>query len=650
MEGQQTVFIASNLLMILSGGLGLLLIIALGMLFFISRKSQHVMQSMLDIMLRPESARVGDATRVLNTIMSEEIAKIENNFRVMCDTLNGQIAHANELKLQLTEQNDKLLTTADEATKKLVQMSGRLDNTLGGLKAIVDSKSWQDVTNASDKFTATINELLNRIETTTNDTTTNVAQIQNQIESWVATSNELSQRLKEEFESNATQLTDITEKSAAMQQQLSDMAQSTADGFIQVQTSSAEYNDVMAKNNEMLDTHLAKLDAFAKQSKKQLASQTNTITNTANVVAGQVRLTESSIDKQIRKLSDAVESLTASATTTETSVRGVSNELAGRTNRFNNEIKEFATDVVSELKTVSGVANITLENTKTAANAFSESVKTMGTGVRETLIEMNTAHTQLSGQSENLIKMSRETTEQLQPLSELIEKYYAALPDISRDSVAAGETLGKIVAQLNASMEMMKSTVSKSTEAISESATKLDELAGDSRQQMIDLMSDYAKAVDTMQTLNKQMMVARASAPMDAIKTAPADTHYGRVSTSDFIAQSEKVFTKLHEQSLDLTRAIGVDIPDSIWKKYHAGDNAIFSKWLAKMLTAADKKQIRETLKKDSVFRSQASQFVRGFGKIMTAAESADNPEKLADALLKTDLGKIYNALKGETQ
>ena len=646
MDTQQTVFIANNLFVLISGGLGLLLVIALGMLFFISRKSQRVMQSMLDIMLRPESARVGDATRVLNTIMAEEIAKIEHNFKIMCETLNSQIAHTNELKSQLTEQNDKLIGLADDATKKLVQMSGRLDNTLGGLQTIVDSKSWDDVTHASDKFSATVNDLLNKIEATTNATTANVAQIQNQIESWVATGNELSQRLKDEFESNATQLTDITAKSEAMQQQLADMAQTTADGFTKVQESSAEYNDVMAKNNEMLDTHLAKLDAFSKQSKKQLASQANTITNTANVVAGQVRLTESSIDKQIRKLSDAVDALTTSATTTETSVRGVSSELAGLTNRFNNEIKEFATDVVSELNTVAGVANITLENTKTAANAFSESVKTMGTGVRETLIEMNTAHTQLSGQSENLIKMSRETTEQLQPLSELIEKYYAALPDISRDSVAAGETLGKIVAELNTTIEAMKSTVNESTEAISKSATQLDELAGDSRQQMIDLMSDYAKAVDTMQTLNKQMMVARATAPMEAIKTAPADTHYGRVSTTDFIAQSEKVFTKLHEISLDLTRATGVDIPDTIWKKYHDGDTAIFSKWLAKMLTAADKKQIREMLKKDSVFRSQSSQFVRGFDKVMTASESADNPEKLATALLKTDLGRIYTALK----
>ena len=647
MEGQQTMILANNILIFIAGGLGFLLLIALGMLFFISRKSQRVMQSMLDIMLRPESARVGDATRVLNTIMSQDIAKIEQNFKSMCDTLNEQITHANELKGLLTEQNEKLITTADEATRKLAQMSDRLDNTLGGLQTIVNSQSWNDVTSASDRFSTNVNELLTNIDKTTQNSTDRAAQIQGQIDSWVATSDELSQRLDNGFESNAAQMQDLTEKATNLQQQLESLSQSTVDGFTNVQTASSEYTSVMEKNNDMLDNHLNKLDAFTKQSKKQLASQTNTITNTANVVAGQVRLTETSIEKQIRKLSDAVDALTTSATETESSVRGLSSELTNLTNRFNHEIKDFATDVVSELKTVSGVANITLENTKTAANAFSESVKTMGTGVRETLIEMNTAHTQLTGQSENLIKMSRETTEQLQPLSELIEKYYAALPDLSRDSVAAGETLGKIVAELNTSMEMMKSTVNESTDAISKSATQLEELAGDSRQQMIDLMSDYAKAVDTMQTLNKQMMVARATAPMDAIKAAPAETHYGRVSTSDFIAQSEKVFEKLHEQSLDLTRATGVDIPDTIWKKYHDGDKAIFSKWLAKMLTAADKKQIREMLKKDSVFRSQSSQFVRSFDKVMTAAESVDNYDKVVETLHKTDLGKIYTALKG---
>ena len=647
MEGQGAFLLANNIILYIAGGMGVLLLMLMAIMFATSRKSQHVMQSLLDLLLHPESVRVQDASRVLQTVLAGEVAKIESGFKTMCNTLNGQIEKANELKKHISEQNDKLVATADDATKKLVQMSGRLENTLDGLHAVVDSKTWNDVSAASDKFTANINELLNQIDTTTQDTTNKVNQIQTQIDAWVASGAELNQKLHDEFESNSTQMQDISEKTDIMCDKLSKISQSTVDGFNDVKTASADYADIMSKNNEMLDEHLTKMDVFNKQSKKLLTSQTNTIINTANVVSGQVRLTESSIEKQITKLSDAVEALMSSATATESAIRGISNELAGLTNRFDNEIKEFATGVVSELKTVSGVANITLENTKTAANAFSESVKSMGTGVRETLIEMNTAHTQLSGQSETLIKMSKETTEQLQPLSELIEKYYAALPDLSRDSVNAGETLGKIVSELNSTMEKMKSTVNESTSAIAASATKLDELAGGSRQQMIDLMSDYAKAVDTMQTLNKQMMVARASAPMDAIKTTPAK-QYGRVSTSDFLAQSEKTFAKMHEQSIDLTRATGVDIPDTIWNKYHDGDTAIFSKWLAKMLTAADKKQIREMLKNDSVFRSQATQFVRSFTTIMHAAESVDNPDKVAAALLKTDLGKIYTALKGQ--
>ena len=64
-------------------------------------------------------------------------------------------------------------------------------------------------------------------------------------------------------------------------------------------------------------------------------------------------------------------------------------------------------------------------------------------------------------------------------------------------------------------------------------------------------------------------------------------------------------------------------------------------------MTAADKKQVREMLKNNAAFRSQATQFVRGFDKILTAARNADGTDKLAGTLAKTDLGQIYIALKG---
>ena len=631
--------------LIISGIFAGLLFVTLMVLFFVSRKTQKVMQSMLTIITRPERAKIADATRVLNTILADEIYKIEQSFQTMRDTLNAQIASAIELKTALGEQNEKLIALADEATKKLANMSGRLDNTVMGLGDIVESQSWKDVENATDRFSNTVNDLLSRIDGTAQDVTERATKIQTQIDEWIEKEKKLSQNLQDEFAKNEAQMQTIATESDTTQNKLAELAKNTAEGFDNVKTAASNYEEIMIRNDRLLDGYLGKLDLFSKQSKKQLTTQMNTLTNTANVVAGQIRLAESSIDKQTQRLTDAVDTLMSSATTTENSVRGISSELAALTNRFDGEIKEFATGVVSELKTVSGVANATLENTKTAASAFSESVKAMATGVRETLIEMNTAHTQLSGQSANLIKMSNDTTAQLQPLSALIERYYSALPDLSRGSVEASEKLEKIVSSLNEKLNLMNATVAESTGAISESAIKLEDLAGTSRQQMIDLMSDYAKAVNTMQTLNKQMMVARATAPMDAIKTAPTES-FAHVSAQDFLNQSEKMMDKLHELSMDLTRAAGAEIPDVVWKKYHSGDKTIFSKWLAKMLNAAEKKQVREMMKNDAVFRSQATQFVRGFDKIMTAAQQADNSDKVSATLIKTEPGQIYIILK----
>ncbi|MCM1225489.1 MAG: hypothetical protein NC548_64695 [Lachnospiraceae bacterium] len=622
-----------------------LMFVALIVLFFVSRRSQKVMESLLQIMTHPERAKVQDAVRVLNTILVDEIQKIESSFQTMRDTLNAQIASANELHKQLDEQNSSLVSLADDATKRLATMSGRLDNTVDGLRAIVESNGWHDVEVSTEKFSNTVNELLTKIDNTSQDTTDKISHIREHIDSWIESGKTLSDELKTEFENNKQQNQELTGGANALQTALAELAQSTTSEFNNVKTTAADYESVMAHNNDLIDKYLIKLDTFGKQSKKQLTSQVNTLTITSNTVGGQVRLAESSIDKQIRKLSDVVEKLMSTAGTTETSVRGISSELATLTNRFNGEIKEFATGVVSEIKTVSGVANTTLENTKSAAGAFSESVKAMATGVRETLIKMNTAHAQLSGQSANLIKMSEDTTAQLQPLSALIEKYFAALPDLSRDSVAASDNLNKIVAGLNDKINAMKTTVSESTDTVTQSAIKLEELASQSRQQMIDLMSDYAKAVNTMQTLNKQMMVARASAPMDAIKNAPSE-NVGRISGGDFLKQSERMFEKMHEQSLDLIRAAGADIPDVVWKKYHDGDKTIFSKWLAKMLGAADKKRIRDLMKSDAVFRSQATQFVRSFDKILSNARAADNSDKLSATLIKTDLGQVYMVLK----
>ena len=602
------------------------------------------MQSLLEIITHPEQAKIKDAARVLETILKDEITKIDDNFKSMANTLQNQIVHTEEIKKNLGEQNDKMLLTADDAVKKISTMSQRLDNTIDGLNSIVSSSGWGEVQHTTDNFSATIESLLNRISETSTTATERATKIQEQITQSLDTERQINEQLQNSFNNNSESMEKLTASANALQQQLTDIGTSVTNNFENVTKASTEYDETMHHNDKLLSDYLTKLAEFTKRAGKELTRQVNTMTETANVVGANVRLAETSIDKQLRKLEGAIDSLNNTTSNTTASVRGVTNELSGLTNRFNGEIHEFSNSVVKEIKDVSGVANETLENTKNAATEFANSVKDMGVGVRETLIEMNKAHTQLSGQSENLIKMSTETTEQLKPLSELIEKYYVALPDLTAGSHDMSETLNQIVNTLVDKINVMKTTIAESLENINASSAQLGDVAGQSRQQMIDLMSDYAKAVDAMQSLNKQMMVARAAAPMDAIKVAPAAS-YKPLSTKDFMANTDKLFEKLYEQSVDLTRASGAQIPDIVWKRYNDGDNTIFAKWLVKMFNATDKKQIREMLKSDKVFNSQATQFVRNFEKILNGADQTNDATKVKEALLKTDLGVIYSVI-----
>ena len=599
------------------------------------------MQSLLEIMTHPEQAKIKDASRVLETILKDEITKIDDNFKSMTNTLQNQIVHTEEIKNNLGEQNDKMILTADDAVKKIAVMSQRLDNTVDGLNTIVNSSGWGEVQHTTDNFSATMESLLNRISETSTTATERATQIQEQITQSLDIERQINEQLQNSLAANTESMEKLTASAGALQQQLTDIGTSVTNNFENITKASSEYDATMHNNDKLLSDYLTKLAEFTKRAGKELTRQVNTMTETANVVGANVRLAETSIDKQLRKLEGAIDSLNDTTTTTTTSVRGVTNELSGLTNRFNGEIHEFSNNVVKEIKDVSGVANETLENTKNAATEFANSVKTMGVSVRETLIEMNKAHTQLSGQSENLIKMSTETTEQLKPLSELIEKYYVALPDLTTGSRDMSETLNQIVNTLVDKINIMKTTIAESLENINASSVQLGDVAGQSRQQMIDLMSDYAKAVDAMQSLNKQMMVARAAAPMDAIKVTP-NTPYKPLSTKDFMANTDKLFEKLYEQSVDLTRASGAQIPDVVWKRYNDGDNTIFAKWLVKMFNATDKKQISNMLKSDKVFNSQATQFVRNFEKILNSAEQTNDADKVKTALLKTDLGVIY--------
>ena len=318
-------------------------------IFFISRKSQRVMRSLMEIMTNPQQAKVQDATRVLQTILKDEIDKIDTNFKSLSNALATQIAHTESLKQTLSEQNEKLVATADEATKKIALMSQRLENTIDGLNGIVSSKGWQDVQQTTDNFAVITESLLNKINETVSTTTENATKVQEQIDKSIAEEQQISEQLQAHFAKNTNSMQELTNAGATFQKQLADISASVKSDFENIATASKDYNETMHQNDKLLSDYLTKMAEFTKRAGKELTRQVNTMTETANVVGANVRLAETSIDKQLHKLESAIESLNASTTNTTASVRGITNELAGLTNRFDSEIHEFSTGVVREI-------------------------------------------------------------------------------------------------------------------------------------------------------------------------------------------------------------------------------------------------------------------------------------------------------------
>ena len=560
-----------------------------------------------------------------------------------------QISKATDLEKELGERNTTLINLSEDAVKKISLMSVRLENTIDGFQKIVTSREWAEVESSCERFQSRVNELLNRIDSVSNETTERTHVLQGNIENWIESGKTLSNQLQSDIENNTSQINSMVVESEAIQEKLSELSHSVAEGFAEVKKETSDYENILSANDKLLSKQLEKIDAFTKQSKKLLASQLNNLTGTANAVGSQIRLAEASIAKQEKDLGQAAQNLMESSRTTEEFIKTITSEVTGLSGKFQIEIREFATDVVGELNKVHDVATTTLSDTKTVAAAFSDSVRAMTEGVRQTLIEMNAAHAQLTGQSQELVKVSSETTEQLRPLSELIERYYTSLPDLTRGSAEMTAQLSGEITSLDKKIRDLAKEVENAITGIADSSLKLEHLSGQSRQQMIDLLSDYAKATNTMQTLNRQMVEARASAPMAAVSKTPEQMSadkYAKISSSDFMKYSEGIIEKLHEISVDLTRAAGAEIPAAVWNKYHAGNKTIFSKWFAKILGAADKRRIKELFKKDAVFRSQATQFIRAFAKMMAGAEQTDNKEMIISTLLKTDLGKMYLALR----
>ncbi len=593
------------------------------------------MESMMTLINHPEKAKIYNGTRILQSMLGEHISNIEALFKTIQNNMQHHIETAEKLKTVFDTDNAAIVKSTEDAVNNIAKMSQRLENTVNGLTDTINSPSWKDVENSTESFAGRVESLVQKIETATLSTTEKTTLLQGQIDGWIDSETKLFDAMEKHSDKTFANMDKTSQVSDTVKEKLESLSETVANGFASVKTNAADYETLLKKNTQVLNDQNKKIEDFTKKSKNLLAAQINTLKGTANAITADIRLSESTIEKQHMYVQETAEQLTSLTLNIDDSIRKLSDE-------FGLEIKKFATETINDLKSVSDVANNTLQNTATTAEKFSESVNAMAVGIRE----MTEVHDQLSSQSEKLMQVSENTTQSLNPLTELIEKHYTLLPEITKASENLHAELTVQINDIEAKMNLLKENVAKSIADFSESSHQLNNVSGESKQQMIDLLQDFKKATDTMQTLNKQLAVARATAPMEAIKKAVPTTGFPLVSSSDLIEHIKNQTDKLHDYSYDLIKALGAEIPDTVMAKYHSGDKSVFSKWLAKIFADTNAKKIRDFLKSNKIFKSQSIQYIYAFEKIVSVANKSDKPEVVIKQLADSDLGSVYKALK----
>jgi hypothetical protein len=345
---------------------------------------------------------------------------------------------------------------------------------------------------------------------------------------------------------------------------------------------------------------------WTEETNRMMTAQRNGIKSGADISESRVILVESSLEKQSRKLSEVAELIGVTAREAETSAQSIAQNVSEISGRFKSEIIDFSNEVVLELNRVSDAANGTLGNTKNSAAEFSESVKIMAESVAKTLSEMDKARDTLIAQSGLLTESGAKVYDQLKPLIKMMETLHGLLPNMSDGEIAI---ISESVAKAQSNLSELKSVMKEVVGGVKDSTGQLNKLTGESRQQMIDLMADYAKASDTLASLSRQI-----SGTKNAV---PVISSGGNIEGSaDFGSILDNVAAGLHDQSFDLIKSLIAKIPEKVMLKYDSGERDIFSRWLAGILMKADKRALAKKLKDDIIFKNQADQFVRGYGKL----------------------------------
>jgi hypothetical protein len=114
------------------------------------------------------------------------------------------------------------------------------------------------------------------------------------------------------------------------------------------------------------------------------------------------------------------------------------------------------------------------------------------------------------------------------------------------------------------------------------------------------------------------------------------------VQQDTFLSAATFIIETLQSIAVDLSRVLEAEIPDPIWKRYHAGDRAIFTRQLLRLQDRNAPNLIMQKFESDPGFRDYVLRYLNQFETLLAQAREVDHQDVLGATFVTADVGKLY--------
>ena len=147
-----------------------------------------------------------------------------------------------------------------------------------------------------------------------------------------------------------------------------------------------------------------------------------------------------------------------------------------------------------------------------------------------------------------------------------------------------------------------------------------------------------------MVALNQLMPVAQkgmqAAAQLERESKADKETQ-----KADFLAEAQVILDRLQGFSVDMAHIWTPKQEEELWKRYYAGDKAVFMRHISKSLSGSKAAKINELYQTNKSFRMTVARYMAEFEGLTQMARRESDNNLLMGILIGSDVGRLYMVL-----